>query len=59
MSEKRYEYFIVALTKQGKLVDAFVRAKSISEALDKFIDQLDLRGGIIEYRFCIRREFTS
>lgn len=59
MSERRYEYFIVALTKQGKLVDASVLAKSISEALDKFIDQLDLRGVIIDYRFCIRREHTS
>lgn len=52
---KRYEFFIVALTKQGKLIDAYVFAESISDALDKFIDQLGLEGNILEYKFCIRR----
>lgn len=49
------EFFIVALTKQGKLVDAYVKARSSSEALDKFIDALDLAGSIVDYKFCIRR----
>ena len=53
---KEYEFYIVALTKQGRLVDAYVKATSISQALDKFIDQLDLAGMIAEYRFCVRRE---
>jgi hypothetical protein len=53
---KEYEFYIVALTKQGKLVDAYVKATSISNALDKLIDQLDLPGMIVEYRFCVRRE---
>ncbi len=53
---KEYEFFIVALTKQGKLIDAYVKATSISNAMDKFIDQLDLAGMIAEYRFCVRRE---
>lgn len=55
---KQYEFFIVALTKQGKLIDAYVRATSISNAMDKFIDQLDLGGMIAEYKFCLRREIV-
>ena len=53
---KEYEFFIVALTKQGKLVDAYVKASSSAKAVDKFIDQLDLAGSIVEYRFCVRKE---
>lgn len=44
-------YFIVVLTKQGKLVDAYVNARSVSEALDKMIAQLDLAGNIAEFKF--------
>lgn len=55
---KQYEFFIVALTKQGKLIDAYVRATSISNAMDKFVDQLDLGGMIAEYRFTVRREIV-
>lgn len=51
---KIYTYFIVALTKQGKLVDAYVRATSIALALDKFISQLDLAGSIVDYKFCVK-----
>lgn len=52
---KKYEFFVVILTKQGRLVDANVIATSLSEALDKVIDQLDLAGNIVDYKFCIRR----
>lgn len=52
-------YYIVALTKQGNLVDAYVIAKSVSEALDKFIDRLDLRGNISDFRFCVQRDLES
>lgn len=55
MQNKRYEFFIVVLTKQGKLIDASVVAPSVSEALDKVIDRLDLAGNIVDYKFCIRR----
>ncbi len=55
---KQYEFFIVVLTKQGKLIDAYVRATSISNALDKMIDQLDLGGMIEQYKFCLRREIV-
>jgi hypothetical protein len=49
-------FFIVILTKQGKLLDAYVNARSISEALDKFIAQYDLAGNIAEFKFCIVRK---
>lgn len=54
MTSKKYTYFVVALTKQGKLVDAYVRAESISVALDKFISQLDLAGNIQDFKFCVK-----
>lgn len=44
-------YFIVVLTKQGRLLDAYVKGRSISEALDKLIAQLDLAGNIAEFKF--------
>lgn len=55
-NNRTYEFFIVILTKQGKLVDAHVRGTSIAHALDKMIDQLDLAGQVLDYKFCVRRE---
>lgn len=49
-------YFIVVLTKQGKLLDAYVSAKSLSEALDKLIGQFDLAGNIQDFKFCLVRK---
>ena len=57
-SGKQYEFFIVALTNRGKLISAYVRASSIANAMDKFIDQLDLAGMIVEYKFCVRKEIV-
>lgn len=57
---KRFEYFIVALTKNNKLVSGYVMGESIADAMDVFIDQHDLQAQIVEYKFCLRREkFTS
>jgi hypothetical protein len=53
---KEYEYFIVVLTKQGRLIDWYVTVPSIADALDKFIGAKDLAGNVEEYKFCIRRE---
>lgn len=58
-SSKEYEFFIVVLTKQGKLVDAYVKATSIANALEKLIDRLDMSGMVAEYRFCVRRELHT
>jgi hypothetical protein len=52
-SGDRY-YFLVFLTKQGKLLDCTTRAKSLTEALDKCIGALDLAGNIQDYKFCVK-----
>lgn len=57
--EKKYEYFIVALTKTGKLVSGTIVARSFSYAYDRFLDVNDLAGQVEDYRFCIRRDKTS
>lgn len=56
MSIKRYMYFIVALTKQGRLVDGYVRGTSVAAAMDTFIDQNSLAGQIQEYKFCLVKD---
>lgn len=56
MEATRSCYFIVVLTKQGKLLDAYVSAKSLSEALDKLIGQFDLAGNIQDFKFCLVRK---
>ena len=53
-----FEYYFVILTKQGKLIDVYVKAPSPAEALDKIIDRFDLGGSIADYKFCIRRELS-
>jgi hypothetical protein len=53
---KEYEYFIVILTAQGHLSDGYYKGKSIAEALDKMIDQRDLKGQVKEFKWCVRRE---
>jgi hypothetical protein len=46
-------YFVVVLTKQGRLVASHVRATSVSEALDKMISQNELAGNIVEFKHCL------
>jgi len=53
---KKYEYFIVALTKQGKLVSDYIRANSIADAMDIFLERNDLEQSIEDYKFCLRKE---
>lgn len=55
MNKQQYVYFIVLLTKQGKLLDAYVRGASISEAMDKLLGQLDLKpGDLVDFKFCLK-----
>lgn len=53
-----YEFYFVVLTKQGKLIDVYVKAPSSAEALDKIVDRFDLGGNIADYKFCIRRDLS-
>lgn len=48
-----YMFFVVVLTKQGKLMDAHVRARSRAEALDKFIAVHNLERQVADYRVAV------
>lgn len=52
----KYEFYIVVLTKQGRLLDFYAKASSIADALDRMIDQFDLAGNIENFKYCIRKE---
>lgn len=56
---KQYEYFIVALTRSGKLVADTVTGRSFSYAYDTFLSTHDLAGQVAEYKFCIRVDKTE
>lgn len=52
---KEFIYFIVIQTKYRGLIEDHVRGRSISVALERMIDQWDLAGQVIDFKWCIYR----